>query len=156
MNNAEPRGDILQITDSGFGSYPRYAASLQQIAFVSNVQHSFAISGLPTGEMTFSLTVRGPESAIVKVIRRPSSTSILNVQILAGDGTQLYGVKAPLSEWRLAESVNEIRLWHVDLRDMSLKARRQYTVKVSIEGSAGGDGEVFLEPQLRWGGNELP
>ena len=156
MNQYGPLTGINQIRDDGAWSFPRYTASLPSFQVGQGVPYSSTVRGLPRAVMTFSLKVRNGDPSRLRRIRSTGIEPTLTARFLTDAGHEIFGVTAPLSDWKMAESANDARLWHVSLRDIPFEAGRQYTLEVTFTGLSEGDTGLTLAPQLTWGGNELP
>lgn len=142
-----------KIVDLGFWSYPRYIVSFPHFVVANSNRTSFRVKGLPRDPMTFSLESVLPDRSKSFATVGLNGDWIFAVRILDDHGQEVYGITAPLSEWKMMRSTDASCLWHESLRDLSFSPNSEYVIEIQVSGSQTSSG-VFLEPRLAGGGNE--
>lgn len=147
-----------RITDSGFWSYPRYHVVMPTFSLESVSERTFTLEGLPPERMTLSFRLSGrvastAESAETLEDNIKQSSVVFKCKLSDNTGVTVCEIADPLSNWRLAVSARDMKLWHMRSRDLKISSKRRYFLTVGIESP---EPDLTVEPTLAGGGNELP
>jgi hypothetical protein len=145
-----------QIRDSGVWSHPRYTISFPKIEVADHAAYRYRVMGLPESLLTFTLRLVDSSSTIGASPEVDTQGWHLTVSISDSRGRRIYGASAVLSEWIAARSVDDVRIWHPDLRDLSFDMHKKYLLEILWVGPVGDQSGLLFIPELSGGGIELP
>ena len=143
------------IEDTGFWSYYRYHIRFPPISLNQPGEYTFSCRGLPPDPLVLKLRVEGTG----EYDQLRSLTTSVRVELFDETGKPVGKAVGPLHDWIVTGNPAAglaWSYWHEDFRDITVRRRRPYRLKLIVTDIDVNSPHLSVEPMLEGGGNELP
>jgi hypothetical protein len=153
------RGDGI-ITDAGTWNYPRYRIELGQIPFCEAGTHQFKLTGLPSEQMTLTLSISGKTDKDRAELTK--SKTKIEASLVDSEGhtaCKAFGIPSngiQDNAWILASSETSAAFYHRACVDVDIQRAKSYILTVTVTDLDSDVPRFYVVPVLSGGGNELP
>lgn len=148
-----------RFVDLGPESFPRYRLALPTISLEASRKERFQIGAFPRFSATVLLALEGPSVSHSHVLaERESQVKNLPIRLVCRlmdpDGIVVADTETSGTDWHVSASINRTRLWHDDLRDISIRSGCLYYVEIEAEVSGAVPDGLTITPLIEGGGRE--